>query len=226
VVEFNLKTEYRTMRSDIHWNTSLTAAKTLAGTLDIEAEFPVQRKKKVPRRLDTEAQSTESVYLDSTDDMKINLYYNTLDRLITELDNRFPPELSDFAFLLPAHMAALDGETRIRRLADRYPQVDSELAVAQWRLARHILAGVDSKIVSLSLREAYVNVPTDFVALRLLYRIALSLCVTTASVERGFSKLAIVKNKLRSTMSQDRLESLVIAAAEKDLLVMIPVDDL
>ncbi len=75
-------------------------------------------------------------------------------------------------------------------------------------------------------RPLDVNVPTDFVALRLLYRIALSLCVTTASVERGFSKLAIVKNKLRSTMSQDRLESLVIAAAEKDLHVMIPVDDL
>ncbi len=75
-------------------------------------------------------------------------------------------------------------------------------------------------------RPLDVNVPTDFVALRLLYRIALSLCVKTASAERGFSKLAIVKNKLRSTMSQDRLESLVNAAAEKDLHVMIPVDDL
>lgn len=158
--------------------------------------------------------------------MKINLYFNTLDRLVTELDNRFPPELSDFAFLLPKHMATLDGESQIKRLADRYPQVDSELAVAQWRLARHLLAAVDSKTISLSLREAYVNVPADFVALRLLYKIALSLCVTTASVERGFSKVAIVKNKLRSTMSQNRLESLVIAAAEKDLLVMIPVDNL
>ena len=122
-------------------------------------------------------------------------------------------------------MGALDDEARIRRLADRYCQVDSELAVAQWRLARHILA-VDSEKVSVSLRAASVKVPADFKALRMLYKIALSLCVTTASVERGFSKLALVKNKLRSTMSRDRLESLVIAAVEKDLLVSIPVDDL
>ena len=72
-----------------------------------------------------------------------------------------------------------------------------------------------------------VQVPEDFKALRLLYQIALSLnCVTTAIVEEAFFKLALVKYKLRSTTSRDRLESLVVAAVEKDLLVSISVDDL
>ena len=50
-----------------------------------------------------------------------------------------------------------------------------------------------------------------------LYRIFVTLPVTTASCERSFSKLAIVKNKLRSTMSQDRLQSLLILFVEGDL---------
>ena len=50
-----------------------------------------------------------------------------------------------------------------------------------------------------------------------LYRIFVTLPVTTASCERSFSKLAIVKNKLRSTMSQDRLQSLLMLFVESDL---------
>ena len=41
--------------------------------------------------------------------------------------------------------------------------------------------------------------------------------VTVASNERSFSKLKVVKNKLRSTMLQDRLESLMLISCERDL---------
>ena len=50
-----------------------------------------------------------------------------------------------------------------------------------------------------------------------LYRVLLTLPVTTASVERGFSKLTLVKSKLRSTMAEGRLEALLIAAVERVL---------
>lgn len=53
-----------------------------------------------------------------------------------------------------------------------------------------------------------------------------SLPVTTASVERGFSKLSIVKHKLRSTMTQERIESLLLSVAEKDILLEMSNDDL
>ena len=79
---------------------------------------------------------------------------------------------------------------------------------------------------STSPAEAYTRVPADFSDLRLMYKIALTLPVTTASVERGFSKLSYVKNKLHSTMSQERLESLLqLTSAEKDVLVNLSVDD-
>ena len=50
------------------------------------------------------------------------------------------------------------------------------------------------------------------------YRILLTIPVTVASAERSFSKLKIIKNYLRTTMSQDRLNGLAILSIENDLL--------
>ena len=71
-----------------------------------------------------------------------------------------------------------------------------------------------------------VKLPADFSDLRMLYKIASTVPITTASVERGFSKLAYVKNKLRSTMMQDRVESLILATAENDVLLQLSNEDL
>ena len=57
-----------------------------------------------------------------------------------------------------------------------------------------------------------------------LYHIFVILSVTTASCERSFSKLAIVKNKLHSTMSQDTLQSRLILFVENDLTNKIEFD--
>ena len=47
--------------------------------------------------------------------------------------------------------------------------------------------------------------------------------MTTASVEGGFSKLSLEKTKLRSTMEygQERLEALLLASVEKDILLQL-----
>ena len=52
-----------------------------------------------------------------------------------------------------------------------------------------------------------------------LYRLFVTLPVTTASCERSFSKLTIVKNNLRSTMAQERLENLIILSVENDITI-------
>jgi hypothetical protein len=52
--------------------------------------------------------------------MKIDFYFGVIDRLIVELDDRFPPELTDFAFLEPNNFGLRDAELRVRKLACRY----------------------------------------------------------------------------------------------------------
>ena len=46
----------------------------------------------------------------------------------------------------------------------------------------------------------------------------LTIPVTVASAKRSFSKLKLLKNYLRSTMSQERLNGLAILSIEKHLV--------
>jgi hypothetical protein len=50
--------------------------------------------------------------------------------------------------------------------------------------------------------------------------------VTVASAERSFSKLKLLKNYLRSTMSQERLNGLATLYIEKKLLDDINIDSI
>ena len=56
------------------------------------------------------------------------------------------------------------------------------------------------------------------------YRILFTVPVTVASAERSFSKLKLLKNYLRSAMSQERLNGLATICIEKDLLDKVNVD--
>ena len=49
-----------------------------------------------------------------------------------------------------------------------------------------------------------------------VFKIFLTLPVTVASAERSFSKLKLIKNYMRSTMSQDRLSGLSILSIENE----------
>lgn len=51
-----------------------------------------------------------------------------------------------------------------------------------------------------------------------VYRILFTIPITVASAERSFSKLKLLKNYLRSTMSQERLNELATLCIEKKLL--------
>jgi len=50
-----------------------------------------------------------------------------------------------------------------------------------------------------------------------MVKIALTLPVGSAITERSFSKLKIIKNRLRSTMAGERLENLMKISCENDI---------
>ena len=56
------------------------------------------------------------------------------------------------------------------------------------------------------------------------YRILFTMPVTVASAERSFSKLKLLRNYLRSVMSQERLNGLATLCIEKRLLDEIDID--
>jgi len=50
--------------------------------------------------------------------------------------------------------------------------------------------------------------------------------VTSCSCERSFSKLSLVKTKLRSCMTQDRLESMMLVFVEQELASELDPEDI
>lgn len=65
------------------------------------------------------------------------------------------------------------------------------------------------------------NLETAFPNLAQVYRKLASLPVGSTKCERCFSKLKILKNRLRSSMGQSRLESLLLLSIEKDMIDLI-----
>ena len=93
--------------------------------------------------------------------------------------------------------------------------------MSQWRLLRRTCG----RQPDVSLAATYLKVPREREALRAAYQVLLTLPVTSAGVERAFSKLSVIKSKLRTTMGQ-RLESLMLCTTEKDILKALPTEHL
>ena len=67
------------------------------------------------------------------------------------------------------------------------------------------------------LLSQYKLCSTAYENLFLAYKYLVTLSVTQCSCERSFSKLKLIKTRLRSSLTQENLESLMIIAIEKDL---------
>ena len=70
------------------------------------------------------------------------------------------------------------------------------------------------------------GVKSSFPNVEILLRIYLVLIVTNCSAERSFSKLKLVKNRLRTSMTNNRLNNLSIMSIENDILRNIKFDQL
>lgn len=101
-------------------------------------------------------------------------------------------------------------------IEDLYPDaVDADSVVAQFDLVRRIQAWINAD----TLQQRALACPASMGELRKLYRIILTVPVTSAECERAFSKLALIKSKLRTTCGQERLEKLVICNVEREMLL-------
>ena len=59
---------------------------------------------------------------------------------------------------------------------------------------------------------------TAYSELYTVYHFLLTLAITQVECERSFSKLKLIKTKLRSTLSQENLDSVMLISVESDIL--------
>jgi len=115
----------------------------------------------------------------------------------------------------------IDADNKLSQVAATY-NLNEEKLLTQWRLFRRTC----DRQPDVSLLATYLMVPCEHEALRAAYQVLLTLPVTSAGVERAFSKLSLIKSKLRTTMGQERLESLMLFTTEKDILKALSTEHL
>jgi hypothetical protein len=153
-----------------------------------------------------------------------------IDLQLQELHNRFNEANTELllclACLSPNHSFATFDKTKLIRLAQLYPYDFSvaELRVLENQLQTYIddmrtsikftklkgIADLAKRLVETSKHEVYPLV-------YMLITLALTLPVATASVERAFSAMNIVKNQMRNRMGDQWLNDCLIVYLEKDI---------
>ena len=116
-----------------------------------------------------------------------------------------------------------DGQTKLST-----PDVVAEETEAEWKIFRRILS---TNFSSSSLSEVLTSITTNetlkagFPNLERLAALAMVLPVTTATVERSFSNMKLVKTRLRSRLGEDTLDQAlrvcIEGPAKKELEVII-----
>ena len=94
----------------------------------------------------------------------------------------------------------------------------SELKILQLTLT-------DSQMSAMEIFE-FVREVDNYLNVVIAYQILFTMPVTVASAERSFSKLKLLKNYLRSIMSQERLNGLTTLCIEKQLVDDIDIDSI
>ena len=156
------------------------------------------------------------------DEMKQE-YFKTFDRILAEFDRMSTdnlPVLRTLEALDPSSTKFMDTEL-LKRFSSLYGEldIDSILLESQADIAKRFLLNEEKK------PENFLDIVDHLQALPVAYSevikvlcIAATLSETTASNERLFSSLEILKNYLRSATGDDCLSHLLLIFAEKDLV--------
>jgi hypothetical protein len=218
---------------DTGFSASIETAKSIASSMDVEPIFPAKRQVKRKKHFDEQNDEIEELQRSAIDSFKDEYFLVIVDHAIASLTSRFD-QLKEFegifGFLFNSeNLKSLDDSdlrkcctTFVNKFShDNKSDVElddlfSELKVLQVTLPDNLMSA--SEILHfVKAADCYPNVS-------IAYRILLTIPVTVASAERSFSKLKQLKNCLRSTMLQERLNGLAMCSIEKDILDKIDLD--
>ncbi|KAL9840325.1 putative HAT dimerization domain, ribonuclease H-like superfamily [Arabidopsis thaliana] len=204
--------------------------------MDIEAEFPVKKKKIIRRKKHFDEVSEKgddhgNMELSTEEDFRINYFLTLIDQALISLESRFEQfqryeQTFGFLFDLQKLTSANDEnlmascvnlESSLKH--GEHSDIDGADLFMELKVLREVLPNEVTKPIEVLdfLKRVEGCYPNTWIS----FRILLTIPVSVASAERSFSKLKLIKNYLRSTMSQDRLNGLAILSIERAMLEKI-----
>ena len=164
---------------------------------------------------------------------QVELFYTVIDMQLQELNSRFNESSTNLLLcvicLSPSDSFLAFDKEKLVRLAQFYPKEFSslELMILYDQLDSYIidmpnfiLLGIGDPAQKMVEMKKHVVYPLVY----LLVTLALILPVATATVERVFSAMKIVKNRLRNRMGDQWMTNNVIVFIEKDIFDCIDND--
>jgi len=173
------------------------------------------------------------------DHFRREIYIGVIDQISQELDYRFDEInmelLSCMSAFNPSNSFASFDAQKVRRLAEFYPNdlKVHDLLKLELQLDNYIddvrqddsFKGIEN-LVDLSVKLVQTNRHTLYDMVYLLLKLVLLLPVATASVERVFSAMALVKTKKRNKLGDGLLDDCLQTFIERDIFFEVDEDDI
>ena len=210
------------LRSSEEWEKLWEGVTTKAASLQISVESPRSaRCRRLPARLQGVIVTSETLGNRSlpVEEYRTQLYFATID-MVGEIEKHFDSInlslMKAMQALTPRSPKFLDYDTLLPFLSHYcIPQVEE--VRTELLTAKQMLVSTEGLKTLYDVYDQLGTVPLGFPQLMECLRIAMAFGVTSASAERSFSSLKRVKTYLRSTMTQERLNSLALLYIEREL---------
>lgn len=217
-----VKDELKRRRSDGEFNVLLARLNDSIEELELEP-LRVPRQKKVPARFTGIGAAHQAT---SVEEYFRPMYYEFIDHAVQQLETRFSSDDMKTYGSMESILLSTELPDDAQIVLSKYPEVNTAYLQSELPMFhRHAKVSLTSLTQVVTHARALKKEVRDlFPSVMALIQLLLVCPASSAEAERSFSSLRRLKTWLRSTMTQERLNSVAVCHIHQDLLNRIDMD--
>lgn len=207
-----------------HFDDWENQAETLIGN----RSYTESRPKKVTKSRMLDETSSKNVELSCREKFLFQTHYVICDSLISALEKRkcaYVSLESIFGFMCNENLSELNIKESAKKFHDIYSEDIEEEFPDEFLQFNEFVTKDLQPIQKLKLIKS-LNIEQTFPNVEVALRIMLSIPISNCSSERSFSVLKRIKNRMRSSLSQNKVSGLSLLAIESDITTKLDFNDI